>query len=183
MLLYLINPIKLREIMNGASENPNIATVAIRLASESDAVKLAHLRYAFRSSLDELIEHDEPFVERCTQWMQSRLSDGASWRCWIAEYDGEPVGNIWAQLIEKIPNPASEPEHHAYITNFYVREDHRRRGVGSMLLSAAMAWIQTQDVHAVILWPTQQSGAFYLEHGFSVRGDLMEMIVAKNKEH
>ena len=168
--------------MNRASENPNRARVAIRLASESDAIMLAQLRYAFRSSFGEVSEHDESFAERCTLWMQQRLRDPSSWRCWIAECGDEPVGNLWAELIEKIPNPTSEHEHHAYLTNLYVREDYRGNGIGSMLLSAALVWIQTRDVHAVILWPTEQSRSFYLRHGFSVGGDLMEMLIATGKD-
>ena len=163
--------------MNGASENRNNAKVAIRLASEFDAIMLAKLRYTFRSLLGEVSEHDDSFLERCTLWMQERLRNDSAWRCWIAECGDAPVGNLWAQLIEKVPNPTSEPECHAYLTNLYVREDYRGNGIGSMLLSAALAWIQTKDVHAVILWPTEQSRSFYLRHGFSVSGDLMELVI------
>jgi ribosomal protein S18 acetylase RimI-like enzyme len=48
------------------------------------------------------------------------------------------VGNLWLQLIEKIPNPTTEPEQHAYVTNFYVTEAARGQGIGTMLLSAAL---------------------------------------------
>ena len=168
--------------MNGASENPNIAKVVIRLASESDAIMLAKLRHAFRSTFGEDSEQDDSFVARCTLWMQERLRDEGSWKCWIAECGDAPVGNLWAQLIEKIPNPTSEPEYHAYLTNLYVREDYRGNGIGSMLLSAGMTWIQSHDVHAIILWPTEQSRSFYLRHGFSVTGDLMEMVIRDWKQ-
>ena len=107
--------------------------------------------------------------------MQERLADDRFWRCWIAEGSDVPVGNLWAQIIEKIPNPVSESEHHAYITNFYVRDDWRGHGIGSMLLSEALTWIQTNEVHAVFLWPTERSRQFYRRHGFSLRGDLMEL--------
>jgi len=109
--------------------------------------------------------------------MQERLQYGNSWKCWIAEHQQTPVGNLWAQLIEKVPNPTSEPEYHAYLTNFYVRKHYCGQGIGSLLLSAALAWIQTNDVHAVILWPTEPSRSFYLRRGFSVREDLMELII------
>jgi GNAT superfamily N-acetyltransferase len=95
----------------------------------------------------------------------------------VAERERELVGNLWAQLIEKIPNPAVEPERHAYVTNFYVREGERGRGTGSLLLSAALDWCRESDVHAVILWPTERSRSLYLRHGFAVREDLLELIV------
>ncbi len=88
-----------------------------------------------------------------------------------------PVGNIWIQLIEKIPNPTLEPEYHAYVTNFYVQEGARGKGIGSLLLEAALNWSKAQGVQAVILWPTEQSRSLYLRHGFAVREDLMEMMI------
>lgn len=151
---------------------PNIT---IRIASASDAIALARLRYSLRSLLDRPQENEETFVERCRQWMQERLQDRSPWKCWIAEQDRIGVGNLWAQLIEKIPNPASEPEYHIYFTNFFVREDCRGNGIGSKLFSAALTWSRRQSVHTAILWPTEQSRRFYLRHGFSGTAELMEL--------
>jgi GNAT superfamily N-acetyltransferase len=109
--------------------------------------------------------------------MQARLKPNGQWRCWIAECEEEPCGNVWVQLIEKIPNPIDEAEQHAYITSIYVSEEQRGRGLGSKLLSTALDWIRTQDVHAVILWPTERSRSLYLRNGFSVHQDLLEMIL------
>jgi len=167
--------------MREPSNNQQSATVTIRQASSSDAHRLARLRYAFRSSLDQVNENqvnenEESFVERCTPWMTERLQDSSIWKCWLAERDSLVVGNLWAHLIEKIPNPTLEPEHHAYITNLYVCEDCRGQGIGAMLLSAALLWVQTNDVHAVILWPTERSRSLYQRHGFSAPEDLLELI-------
>ena len=164
--------------MKSASPEVNKAKVVIRPASEADAPVLAQFRYAFRSVLAKTIEPESSFIERCAPWMQARLRPGGAWRCWLAECDGVPCGNVWVELIEKIPNPTEEAEQHAYITNVYVSEEHRGRGLGSRLLSAALEWIRTEDVHAVILWPTDRSKSLYLRNGFSVREDLFEMILA-----
>ncbi|GEM_PF-620185 len=169
-------------IMSDESENQRQGNVGIRLATASDATMLARLRYAFRSTTGQVHEDDKSFVQRCTPWMQERLERPSHWRCWIAERGDIPVGNLWAQLIEKVPNPISESEYHAYLTNFYVREDCRGHGIGPLLLSAALAWIQANDVHAVILWPTERSRSFYQRHGFSVREDLMEMVMASRSK-
>ena len=165
------------EMMSDESENLGSANVTIRLASASDVIMLAILRYAFRCSIGQAHEDVESFVERCAPWMRERLEEASLWRCWLAERSQTPVGNLWAQLIEKVPNPTSEPEYHAYLTNLYVLQEHRGHGIGSMLLSAVLAWIRTNDVHAVILWPTEESRSFYLRHGFSASEDLMELII------
>ncbi|MGH9881728.1 MAG: GNAT family N-acetyltransferase [Pyrinomonadaceae bacterium] len=109
--------------------------------------------------------------------MRQRLRDHSAWRCWIAEHQGRLVGNVWVQLIEKVPNPASEPEYYIYLTNFYVSEECRGKGIGSMLLSAALAWGKTNDVHSAILSPTERSRPLYLRHGFSDAHDLMQLVI------
>ncbi len=150
-------------------------TIKVRLATESDALMLARLRYEFRSSFHEVSEDDVLFVERCTAWMQERLRNDSYWKCWIAECRQTPVGNVWAQLVEKIPNPIAEPEQYVYVTNFYVRAEYRSQGIGSKLLSAVLAWSRSQGVRTVILWPTEGSKRFYASHGFSNTDDIMQL--------
>jgi len=159
--------------------NPGEAEISIRLATVSDAPLLAQFRYAFRSGTSRVSEDESEFINRCALWMQERLLPGndSRWRCWMAEQNQVLLGHLWAQLIEKIPNPSPEAEYHAYLTNFYVSEEARGRGVGSRLLSVALDWCRARQVHAVILWPTQRSRPLYLRHGFSVREDLMELLV------
>ena len=151
--------------------------IQIRIAIESDAPALARLRYELRSSAKQLIEGDAQFAERCTLWMRERLQDRTGWRCWIAESKQTPVGNIWAQLVEKIPNPAAETECYLYITNFYVREEFRGKGIGTRLLSEALTWAKTNNAHTAILWPRERSKSLYLRHGFTAADDLMQLVI------
>lgn len=148
--------------------------ITVRVATESDAPVLAGFRHELRSSNRETIESEEKFIERCTRWMVARLHPHSCWRCWIAEYEEQPVGNIWSQLVEKIPNPASETECYVYVTNFYVREEHRGQGIGTRLLSEALTWAETNNAHTAILWPRERSKSLYLRHGFSAADDLMQ---------
>ena len=148
----------------------------MRLANASDAPALAVLRYALRSSTGVATEPKSEFLRRCTAWMEDRLKKDA-WVCWVAEEDEQLIGAVWLQLVEKVPNPRSEAEHHAYLTNFYVDERARGRGVGTKLLRAAIEWCKTRDVHAIILWPTERSRSLYERNGFAVRDDLLELIV------
>jgi len=153
--------------------------VEIHLANESDASTLARLRYELRSSLHDVVENEATFVTRCAQWMKERLREESNWKCWIAEWQATPVGAVWAQLIEKIPNPIAEPEAFVYLTNFYVRAEHRGAGIGSMLLTAVLDWSKNRNAEAVILWPTVRSRPLYLRYGSSVADDLMHLSVGK----
>ena len=146
----------------------------VRLASPSDAMTLARLRYQLRSATHEVIEEEQIFLARCAAWMNERLRQG-NWQCWIAEWQDIAVGAVWAQLVEKIPNPITEPEHYVYLTSFYVREEYRSQGIGSRLLAAVLDWSNSKNAQMVILWPTERSKPFYQRHGFSIAGDSMQL--------
>jgi len=148
----------------------------IRLATVADARALAELRYEFRASIAQPTEEREAFVARTERWMTDRLRVPGPWYCWVAEREDVIVGNLWMQLIEKVPNPIPEQECHAYITNVYVRPA-ARGGIGERLLEAAIATAREARVDAVILWPTEQSRSLYARHGFAVRGDLLEAVL------
>lgn len=151
----------------------------IRAAVPDDAPALARLRYDFRASLADPSESVDSFTERCTDWMASRLRDEARWRAWIAERDGRIVGTIWLGSIEKIPNPASEPESYGYITNTYVVPEARGEGIGESLVTEAVRWCEARGVHAIVLWSTRRSAPLYRRHGFAEPDRLLERIVTE----
>jgi GNAT superfamily N-acetyltransferase len=152
--------------------------VNIRLADESDVPALAKLRYDLRSSTGSVSEPEPEFLRRCDRWMREHLKAGSFWQCWVAEQDQQLIGNLWLQLVEKIPNPRSEPEYHAYVTSFYIQEPARGKGIGTRLLETALEWCRATKVHAVILWPTDRSRSLYERYGFAVRSDLLELIIS-----
>ena len=80
--------------------------------------------------------------------------------------NGEPLGAVWLQVVEKLPNPTAEPELHAYVSNFYVRPAYRNDGIGSALLRVVLDECTRLDVDSVFLWPSERSRALYERHGF-----------------
>jgi ribosomal protein S18 acetylase RimI-like enzyme len=158
------------------SEGP--AAARISRAHAGDAVRLARLRYEFRTELASPAEPESSFLRRCAAWMEERLAS-ADWHCWIAEDDSHIVGQVWLQFIEKIPNPVDEPESHAYISSLYVLPGRRGQGIGEALLRAAIDLAASHEVHAILLWPTDRSRSLYERHGFAVRDDVMELILTR----
>ena len=149
----------------------------VRAATPGDALRLAELRYEFRTAFGEATESKEAFVARASAWMRERLAGDSQWRCWVVEQGGAVVGHIWLELIEKIPNPVVELEKHGYITNAYVREAARGQGLGRQLMDAAIACCREEGVDSVILWPTPRSRTLYARYGFAPRDDLMEAVL------
>lgn len=156
--------------------------VHVRRGGPADAEILARLRFQFRAGLDPANEAADAFAARCAAWMRPRLAADGPWYCWIACCGGErageggadAIGTIWLELIEKLPNPVSEPERHAYITSLYVLPEHRGAGAGTLLLRAALDECDRRGVDAVLLWPTPRSRSLYERHGFRTGSDLVE---------
>jgi len=144
----------------------------LRPATPSDAEALAALRWEFRFAKTRPTESKEAFVDRCATWMREELARGA-WRAWVAEDADRIIGQLWLQVISKLPNPAEERERHAYISNVYVTPA-ARGGVGSRLLQTAIDWASANGIDRIVLWPTPRSRALYERHGFSVSGNVLE---------
>ena len=153
----------------------------VRLARPADAVELAKLRLALRGASGKRAEADGEFLDRCRSWMAEHLQSDR-WRCWVIERDQILIGTLWIQLIEKIPNPSTEPEFYGYITSFFINESERGHGFGSQLLSRALAWCQEAGVHDIILWPTEKSRSLYERFGFVSPTDLLELSVSDARQ-
>jgi GNAT superfamily N-acetyltransferase len=144
-----------------------IAGIHVRPACADDAVTLATLRYRFRTEVGEPVETEEGFVERAAPWIAERLA-GAAWRAWVAmDTDGEIVGHVFVQFVEKIPNPVPEAETLGYLTNLYVAPPLRNQGIGALLLQAALAACDEMGVETVFLRPSAGSVPLYRRHGFT----------------
>ena len=144
----------------------------IRPATPDDAAALAELRWEFRAGRDPAVEEHQAFVERCTAWMSRELA-GSAWRAWVALDQGRIVGQVWIQLMHKLPNPIGERERHAYLSNLYVQPS-ARGGVGTALLRTAIEWSRANGVDRVILWPSARSVTLYRRHEFRRDAEVME---------
>ena len=144
------------------------ATRTVRRATQEDVNVLARFRYDFRARRRAASENEKDFLARCVAWMRPRLRGDSRWRVWLLEEAGVPIGNLWVQIIEKIPNPGDESELHAYVSNVFVVPEHRNRGGGAMLLDAAIAECRSFHVDTMFLWPSDESRPLYERHGFAL---------------
>ena len=148
--------------------------IDIRRASSADAGSMAELRWEFRAGRQPPTETHAAFIKRCGAWMRSELATPGAWQAWVAASNQTIVGQVWLHTIAKIPNPTDETEHHAYLSNLYVKPSDRG-GTGTRLLEAAIAKARADRVDRVVLWPSVRSVTLYLRHGFSHGGDVMEL--------
>jgi len=156
--------------------------IVIRSATISDVPALAAFRLGLRSRPGMNVETEASFLKRCEAWMAGALNR-PEWCCWVAAQAANHVliAALWLQLVDKIPNPTSEAERLAYITNFFVDESARGQGLGSRILDDAIDWCRQNGVHSVILWPTDRSRTLYQRHGFDIPKGLFELTVGAPK--
>src|SRR5438105_988874 len=119
----------------------------IRAATPHDAPALAELRWEFRAGREPAAEDHDAFIVRCSAWMARELA-GPRWRAWVAVDRDRIVGQVWTDLIEKLPNPVGECERHAYLSNLYVQPS-ARGGIGTQLLETALQWASENGIDRV----------------------------------
>lgn len=149
--------------------------IEVRRATLADARRLAELRWEFRSAKTTPVETRDAFVDRCADWMRAALA--GAWVAWVAADGDAIVGQTWAQLVAKLPNPARERERHLYISNMYVTPA-ARGGVGVLLLDAAVEYARTNRVDRVFLWPSERARALYQRRGFRPVDHLFELALS-----
>jgi GNAT superfamily N-acetyltransferase len=160
----------LRSPIHGDAGGPPVLLPwTVEPAASPDAPHLARLRWMFRTEVASspmVVEESARFLVRCCDWMANELSAPGSWRAWCGWSGGQIVGTVWAQTVEKIPNPVAERELLGYISSVYVVPGHRGRGLGNALVEAAVEWCWESGCEEIVLWPTPASRAMYSELGF-----------------
>ena len=146
----------------------------VRAATPADAAALAELRYEFRSGRSTPTESREDFVPRCRDFMAQALALGP-WRAWVAETDAGIVGQIWMNVIQKLPNPGAERERHGYVSNLFVRPE-SRGGVGTRLLESVLQFAADERIDRIVLWATPESRTLYARYGFTRDGEVFERV-------
>jgi GNAT superfamily N-acetyltransferase len=146
-----------------------------RMATEDDAVQLAEMRWDFRTEGKQSVPaiSKEEFIAACTEFLKQGLSAG-EWVHWIAETDQEIVAHIFVRRVRKVPKPSRLRDEYGYLTNVYTRPAYRGRGIGSKLLERVVTWAREEDLDTLIVWPSEESVAFYERAGFTGKNELLE---------
>ena len=81
-------------------------------------------------------------------------------KIWLALLDGHVVGHIACHLTTK-------QGFEAELQSIFVRPEHQRRGLGTELLSMAVAWLRSRGARSMMVGfhGDNEYRAFYLKHG------------------
>jgi GNAT superfamily N-acetyltransferase len=124
-----------------------------------DAGALAALRSLWTgASADDL-------AARMADWLEA---EGDRRTTWLATLGDLPAGMASLFEYRRMPRPGRPESRWGYVSNVYVREELRGRGIGSALLTAVIATADERGYARLVLSPSEESIPFYRRAGFRV---------------
>jgi GNAT superfamily N-acetyltransferase len=135
--------------------------VNVRVAGAADVAALAALRARWSAGMDA----DTGFEQRMAAWL---ADEGNRRTTWLATVADEPVGMASMLEYRRMPRPGRPDSRWGYVSNMFVREDVRNRGVGSALLETVIAAADERGYARLVLSPSARSVPFYERAGFVV---------------
>jgi GNAT superfamily N-acetyltransferase len=154
----------------------------IRRAKPADVDELVAMRryFTFEDGESDRDTARPEYVAECREFLIERIS-ADSWEVWVAEVAGRIVSHVYVALIDEVPRPVREHRRIAYMTNVYTRPSHRGSGIGGRLVQRAQEEARRVDVELVLVWPSDESLAFYKRHGFE-EASLNEPLIWQSDE-
>lgn len=139
----------------------------IRRAALGDVDELVAMRrdFTFEDEAPQSRTSRPEFEAECREFLHQAISSGR-WDIWVAEVGGQIVSHVYVALVDKVPRPVRENRRIAYMTNLYTRPRHRASGIGGRLVQRAQEAARQADVELMIVWPSEESIAFYKRHEF-----------------
>jgi GNAT superfamily N-acetyltransferase len=135
----------------------------VRVAGSDDIAAIALLR-----SLWTGVDDDPEFAQRMSHWLASEGDRRTTWLAWLG---ARPIGMASLFEYRRMPRPGSSDSRWGYLSNMFVTEDFRIRGVGSALLAAIIQTARDRAYARLVLSPSDQAVAFYQRVGFMVPDD------------
>jgi GNAT superfamily N-acetyltransferase len=135
--------------------------VVVRVAGDDDLAVIAALRAQWTPGA----EPEDDFEEELAAWL---AAEGDRRTVWLAFLGGAAVGLASVFEYRRMPRPGRMSSSWGYVSNMFVREDARDRGVGSALLAALVEAADARGYARLVLSPTLRAVPFYEHAGFVV---------------
>ena len=133
--------------------------MGVEIQITDDAGQVAILRALW-------MEAEEPgFEARVAAWLEA---EGERRTTWLATHDGEPVGMASLFEYRRMPKPGRADSRWGYVSNMFVRPEHRGRGIGTALLDAILAAAEERGYARLVLSPSERAVGLYARAGFVV---------------
>jgi GNAT superfamily N-acetyltransferase len=145
----------------------------IRRATPADAEAIADQR--FRMFTDAEVGHEAAMPQmrdNFVPWVRARLEDD-TYAGWLVEHEGRLVAGAGLWVMEWPPHFLDPEPRRAYLLNFYVAPEARRRGLASELLALTVAEASARGIKVVVLHASKFGKPVYEQNGFTISNEMM----------
>jgi GNAT superfamily N-acetyltransferase len=143
-----------------------------RLATPQDLDALANLRWSFiKEDGGNITISQSEFRDIFRNWSQQHPHCSH----FIAENAGKVISMASLFIIDPLPRPIHSNPAWGYLTNVYTAPEFRNKGVASGLIQFVKEWIDAKQLETVIVWPNDESIAFYERARFKNHNAIMEL--------
>jgi GNAT superfamily N-acetyltransferase len=140
----------------------------IRSADTTDLDLVLQMRLAFLGEVRGLppTEITDDFRARTRAFLDTTQREGRL-RTWIATDNGHALGIVSVIVNDTPPLPGETRCREGYVINEYVKPVARGRGVGRLLLQAALGSAETLGIRRYYLFATDAGRPLYATEGFA----------------
>ena len=113
----------------------------------------------------------QSMITKFVAWVRPKLSDG-TYIGWLVEEDGRLVAGAGLWVMDFPPNIRDEEPHRAYLMNFYVAPEMRRKGMARKLLKLAVDEAEARQIKVVTLHASKFGKPLYEQNGFEISNEM-----------
>jgi GNAT superfamily N-acetyltransferase len=144
-----------------------------RLATVADVELIGRHR---RSMFDDMGQADgeamRAMIASFVPWVRERLRLG-TYVAWLVEEDGRVVAGAGMLLMDFPPHWMDAEPVRAYLLNFYVEPEFRRRGLAYELLNTAVNDARRRGIKVISLHASKFGKPLYERYGFEPTNEMM----------
>jgi GNAT superfamily N-acetyltransferase len=138
----------------------------IRVATLDDLDVLVHHRIAMFEDMG--VPLDAPAIAGAFRpWLLDMMPKGL-YRAWLVEAGSQVISGGGITILPWPPGPRYLGGRLAFVYNVYTEPEHRRRGLGKMVMEAIHAWCRKEHIGSLALNASQFGQPMYESLGYAV---------------
>jgi GNAT superfamily N-acetyltransferase len=149
------------------------AEYSVRETALDDAAVLARQRRLMFDAINPMPVADGDALEAAILTYIQRAMPAGTFRSWVVEHQGAIVAGGGLQLRTLMPRPGyvhQEPE--GLIVSMWTEPEHRRRGLGRMVVEAILAWGRENGITRFTLHASNDGRPLYQLYGFTATNEM-----------
>jgi GNAT superfamily N-acetyltransferase len=150
----------------------------IREATRDEGKWILHHRIGMFTDMGEPENYIQGSAEMTKEYLEEDWTQ--SYRYFLVEEEGEVIGGCGISPF-KIPPQVSQPSGvYAYLSNMFVEQEHRGRGIGRKMLRHVIDVCKEEGIGLLFLHASDQGKPLYESEGFKAKKHLMALRTAES---